>query len=188
MEEIAAVVTAHGIPSTRLPAPMLGIECVATAAGDVAEVPAGEPAPHLYKECISLAIRSSGPDFAVGNSEAAAAAGEAAKEEGNQSYLAGQFKAALGHYSRAVTLAPLHLLYRLNRAAVLLEMGRTPEAVAVCKRVIAAGRFDAGVLVTACRRSTVCACLCVGLLGRLVAACSANAEGCLRTCPSIRGI
>lgn len=60
--------------------------------------------------------------------------------QGNEAYLAKQLEEALKHYSDAIKLVPENLVYRLNRAATLVELERFDQAVSECKRVISSGK------------------------------------------------
>ncbi|KAH9923588.1 hypothetical protein B0H21DRAFT_159204 [Amylocystis lapponica] len=63
-------------------------------------------------------------------------AGQAAKDKGNAAFKAGDFPAAIGHYSSAVTADPKNPTYPLNRAAAYLKLGKHEDAERDCSTVL----------------------------------------------------
>ncbi|KAH8077044.1 hypothetical protein BXZ70DRAFT_1013068 [Cristinia sonorae] len=64
----------------------------------------------------------------------------AAKQKGNEAFGAGDFPAAIGHYTSAVLADPSNPIYPLNRAAAYLKLGKYQDAERDCTTVI---RLDA---------------------------------------------
>ena len=83
---------------------------------------------------------------------AAVAVAEALKAQGNEAYLAGKLKEALGLYFKAVATDPASPVYRSNRSACLYEMACYAECakdVDACLELLQQsgggdGRGDAG--------------------------------------------
>jgi stress-induced-phosphoprotein 1 len=62
------------------------------------------------------------------------------KEIGNDFYKAKNFTVAMKHYDNAVELDPKNIVYRLNRAAVLLETKDYENCIKECEEAIVVGR------------------------------------------------
>lgn len=67
---------------------------------------------------------------------------EKLKNEGNELYKKRQFAEAIALYEKAIDLCPDNLLFRLNRAAALLEMGQVDQCIHVCQEVVDTGAAD----------------------------------------------
>lgn len=63
-------------------------------------------------------------------------AAEKEKELGNQAYKQQQFETAVEHYTKAMELYPDEIVYRSNRAAVYLEMGRYEDCIRDCEQAL----------------------------------------------------
>ncbi|GAV59266.1 Thioredoxin domain-containing protein/TPR_8 domain-containing protein/TPR_11 domain-containing protein [Cephalotus follicularis] len=61
---------------------------------------------------------------------------EALKNMGNEAYKRGSFDEALGLYDRAIALDSKKAIYRCNRSAALIGLGRLMEAVIECREAI----------------------------------------------------
>jgi len=152
MDEVASVITAHNLSEEEVPE-MLMASTVVSSSVAAATAPKQDQAPPstsasmstparnvFYTALIDLAVRTKKATFAVGLSADTVAAAEKAREEGNTAFLARDLHTALSCYARAVTLSPFNLIYRLNRAACLLELGKSKDAITVCKRIVTAAR------------------------------------------------
>lgn len=64
----------------------------------------------------------------------------AVKERGNALYKQRQFDEAIAAYDEAYELDPSNVMLLNNKAAVLIEQGRTDEAVALCEQALEAGK------------------------------------------------
>ncbi|KAI0263415.1 hypothetical protein BC834DRAFT_1042892 [Gloeopeniophorella convolvens] len=67
---------------------------------------------------------------------ASAAAAAAAKEKGNAAFKAGDYAAAVGHYSAAALADPTDLTFFLNRAAAYLKLSKNEDAERDCTTVL----------------------------------------------------
>ncbi|THH23072.1 hypothetical protein EUX98_g8108 [Antrodiella citrinella] len=63
-------------------------------------------------------------------------AAQAAKQKGNEAFAAGDFPAAIGHYTAAVLADVNNPIYPLNRAAAYLKLGKYQDAERDCTTVI----------------------------------------------------
>ncbi|KAF9516362.1 hypothetical protein BS47DRAFT_1327509 [Hydnum rufescens UP504] len=70
------------------------------------------------------------------------AAAAAAKEKGNLAYKAGDFAAAVGHYSSAMFADRTDPTYPLNRAAAYLKLGKFEDAERDCTTVLALSKIN----------------------------------------------
>lgn len=65
---------------------------------------------------------------------------ESLKQQGNTLYSQKNFGGAMELYAKAVDLQPKNIVYRLNRAACLLELGDTKKCISDCEEAIDVGR------------------------------------------------
>lgn len=167
---IAAAVKAASVSQTHIPAEVLALPGVADAASasepdDAEGAPAAANIKVLLAACVDHLLATKGGDMAKDARSGVLAAAEVAKQhvclcsqgalqsstlshsghdgcvaQGNEAYLAKQLEEALKHYSDAIKLVPENLVYRLNRAATLVELERFDQAVSECKRVISSGK------------------------------------------------
>lgn len=64
------------------------------------------------------------------------------KDQGNELYKKRRFAEALELYEKAIQLCPDNIVFRLNRAAVLLEMGEIDKCIEGCHEAINIGSSD----------------------------------------------
>ncbi|KDP41365.1 hypothetical protein JCGZ_15772 [Jatropha curcas] len=61
---------------------------------------------------------------------------EILKNVGNEKYKKGRYEEALGYYDRAISLDSSKAIYRSNKSAALIGLGRLTDAVVECKEAI----------------------------------------------------